>query len=572
MPAIRWRPLIALTVAVAALVGVGGAAAGPLPALSAPPEDAVTRALRAGDLSESQYALQRALAIFDRDAVVRRFGNVARPGPHDATLVLRDLALRLDGLSAAERERAERLFQRPTALRPDDAGSPDASDWFFYETAAIGSSYFGWCTNYCVSWVTTTRDAPPAVDNNGNGFSDYIDTVFEVMDVVWSTEIGMLGYRTPKSDANSSDSIGLGPQLDIYIMDVEGRSGGVLGYCTTDDPNILREESLYQGQDASAYCVLDNDYAFEGSGWLDVLRATAAHEFFHAIQFAYNHYLDDWLMEATATWMEDEVFDDVNDNHGFVDTSQVVWPDVPLDLSTVSGALENAVYGAYTFFQLLTDTYDRVLVRRLLEASDAVPGKLGEHSLIALPKTLADSGIDFASFYNDYAVANWWPPAFYDEGAGWVSENELGQPVQLAAPMPRALVLSSKKRKTPTKAMYLDHLTAGYAAFVPGRGTKARSRLVVGVDLSDAGVGARASVITETRSGRLKAVPIRIKGGVGVVTIRGFGKLSYTALVLTNGSTRTESCGSDTSPPFFACYGVPLDDGMSFLYQARLVG
>ena len=211
-------------------------------------------------------------------------------------------------------------------------------------------------------------------------------------------------------------------------------------------------------------------------------------------------------------------------------------------------------------------------MRRILEASDAVPGKLGEHSLIAVPKALADSGIDFASFYNDYAVANWWPPAFYDEGWMWLTENALGQLVQLAAPMPRPLVLSSKKRLSPIKTRYLDHLTAGYATFVPGRGTKAGARLVVSVDLERAGTGARASMITVTRSGRLKTVPIRIKGGVGVVTIRGFGKLSYAALVLTNGSTRMGSCGSDTSPPFFACYGVPLDDAMPFVYQARLVG
>ena len=345
MLAIRWRPLIALAVAVAALlVGVGGAVAGPLPALSAPPEDAVTRALRAGELSESQYALQRALAIFDRDAVVRRFGDVARPGPHDATLVLRDLALRLDGLSAAERERAELLFRRPTALRPDDPGQPELTDWIFYEPGAIPGSYYYWCTNYCVNWVVTSRDAPSVVDANGNGRSDYIDDVFQVMDAVWSTEITVLGYRPPKSDATSPDGFSAWrtpesrPLFDIYILDLVGKTGGAaLGYCTTDDPNILEPGSLYHGNDASAYCVLDNDYAEAWPRELEVLEATAAHEFFHAVQFAYNFDLDDWLAEATATWVEDEVFDDVDDNHTYVDTSQVVWPNVPLDLERGRG-------------------------------------------------------------------------------------------------------------------------------------------------------------------------------------------------------------------------------------------
>ena len=41
---------------------------------------------------------------------------------------------------------------------------------------------------------------------------------------------------------------------------------------------------------------------------------TAAHEFFHAVQFAYDAADDQWFMESTATWMEDEIYDDVNDN------------------------------------------------------------------------------------------------------------------------------------------------------------------------------------------------------------------------------------------------------------------
>ncbi len=56
------------------------------------------------------------------------------------------------------------------------------------------------------------------------------------------------------------------------------------------------------------------------------------------------------------------------------------------------------------------------------------------------------------------------------------------------------------------------------------------------------------------------------------MTIRGLGKLRYAAFVLTNGSTRTADCSSCVTPPCFACYGVPLDDGMPFRYLARLIG
>ncbi len=51
------------------------------------------------------------------------------------------------------------------------------------------------------------------------------------------------------------------------------------------------------------------------------MKATAAHELFHAVQFVYYgagrllqiDFPDDWWLEASATWVEDEVFDEVND-------------------------------------------------------------------------------------------------------------------------------------------------------------------------------------------------------------------------------------------------------------------
>ena len=65
--------------------------------------------------------------------------------------------------------------------------------------------------------------------------------------------------------------------------------------------------------------MLDNDYARQyGTAPIDALRVTAAHEFFHAIQFAYDVGEDLWFMEGSATWVEDEVYDAINDNYQFL--------------------------------------------------------------------------------------------------------------------------------------------------------------------------------------------------------------------------------------------------------------
>ncbi len=63
------------------------------------------------------------------------------------------------------------------------------------------------------------------------------------------------------------------------------------------------------------------------------LRATAAHEFFHAVQFAYDSSEDAWLTEGTAVWMEDRVADDVNANRRWLRSSPLVHPWVPVDSS-----------------------------------------------------------------------------------------------------------------------------------------------------------------------------------------------------------------------------------------------
>ena len=58
--------------------------------------------------------------------------------------------------------------------------------------------------------------------------------------------------------------------------------------------------------------MVDNNYTegiFRNHTPIQNLKVTLAHEFFHAVQFAYDIGEDTWLMEGTATWMEDQVYD-----------------------------------------------------------------------------------------------------------------------------------------------------------------------------------------------------------------------------------------------------------------------
>ena len=88
----------------------------------------------------------------------------------------------------------------------------------------------------------------------------------------------------------------------------------------------------WNDRDAVASCmVLNRDFGpFPGTP-LDALRATAAHEFNHSIQFGYGALtgfgkVTDVMVEGLATWMEDEVFDSSDDSYNYL------WPEFTLPM------------------------------------------------------------------------------------------------------------------------------------------------------------------------------------------------------------------------------------------------
>src|SRR5919106_5705947 len=103
-------------VALLALAGPAVAAPGekPLPAVAPAAHDALARAAERGQLSEAEYAFERARSLFRLRAVRSAYGDVAPPDPRAATHILRDLALRLGQLSPSQRAQAKRLLSRPT--------------------------------------------------------------------------------------------------------------------------------------------------------------------------------------------------------------------------------------------------------------------------------------------------------------------------------------------------------------------------------------------------------------------------------------------------------------------------
>lgn len=130
-------------------------------------------------------------------------------------------------------------------------------------------------------------------DSDGDGISDIIETVAEAGETSYIMETGELGYDEPFDESDGRKLIVI---LDDTYAYLEEGVLGITGLLSNGDP----------------YVALDP--------WMsdDYLKITIAHEIFHAIQFgydvnfAYTYQGINWA-EASAVWMEDVIFDEIND-------------------------------------------------------------------------------------------------------------------------------------------------------------------------------------------------------------------------------------------------------------------
>ena len=529
-----------------AVPAVAEAQVGPgkrLPALAPSADDALGRALRSGRLTEPEYALERALSLFRPQDVRARFGRVARPHPHEATLILRDLAARVSQLAPADRALARRILARPTDGPKDPVGNG-------YSVPSTTSC----TTNLCFHWVSSTADAPPPTDANANGVPDWVEVTAATFETVWAKEIGELGFRGPRSDLASPNNGGDG-RLDVYLADIGTR--GFFGYCTTDDPNA-NPANGYPFYDVSAYCVVDNDFSpaqYPRVEPLPALQVTAAHEFFHAIQYAYDWLEDLWLMEGTAAWVEDEVYDDVNDNVSYLARGSVlVGPGIPLDFGS-----RGFEYGAWIFWRYLAERFGQRTIREVWQLVDASGSGRDMYSLQATRAVLRQRGTSLTSVFAGFAVANRFPRLGYDEGESY----------------PRARTharhsLGTRSPSTGTRRARLRHLTNRYVSFFPGRGVSRTATLRVSVDLPKRATApvATVAVVSGSRVALVRRIRVDRSGRGSIRVPFGSGRVSRVDLVLTNASARSD-CWWDTP---FACAGLPRDDRAVFRFRASLGG
>ncbi len=275
------------------------------------------------------------------------------------------------------------------------------------------------------------------------------------------------------------------------------------------------------------------------------MRVTAAHEFFHAVQYAYDYGEDPWLMEATATWVEERVADDVNDNRQYLPHGQLGKPAQSLDRFNQQGFNQ---YGNWAFFEFLSNQYSPRVVRTIWNKAGAFSGAGHQYSTAAVKSALAARG-GFKSVFRAYAAGNLVPGRTYGEGKSW--------PI---APAAKTWTVAKDNRRAST-TLRINHLASRKVQVRPGAGIKRGWSLRLAVDGPGGRTAPAASLVVKRKNG-VTAKPIALNGkGQGRVTVPfGSSKIRSATVVLVNASTRF-SCWHRTD---WSCQGRARDNDLRF--------
>mgnify|MGYP001111153370 CR=1 FL=1 len=140
----------------------------------------------------------------------------------------------------------------------------------------------------------------------------YRDAIMTAAENVWTQEVDNMGFLAPPPDGGDPDGGGGNDLYDIYVQNL---GIGLYGYCAA---TYYTSAAGYPVNAASSYLVIDNDYAGFVLSPQEAMQVTLAHEFNHACQNAHDVLEETWYKECTSTWIEDQLYDSINDYYNYL--------------------------------------------------------------------------------------------------------------------------------------------------------------------------------------------------------------------------------------------------------------
>ena len=452
----------------------------------------------------------------------------------DITMTLRDLYLARPELTGSDRQEADEMLSRGRVSYGDD-------DPMTLRTPSTRCS-----ESFCVHYRKSPLSESATLAQ--------VETTLETLEHVRSFQTGILGYRAPVSDAPAvSTTDNPDKRLDVFLGDLSEQ--GLYGYCSPDGA-----ERDYRDGRAAAFCVLDNDYSTSqyGGDPIDSLRVTAAHEYFHAVQFGYDVHEDHWFMEGTATWVEEQLYDEINDNYQYLSTSPIRTPGRSADYS-----LGRYPYGAFLFFKYAEERLNsRIVMRQFWEYADASKDR---YSLQAIRAVIAARKTNWTNLFTQFASWNAYPTGSYSEGAEYPAPT-----------LTLNKTLSNSATSTGWQTRELRHLSSSTVRIVPSSTLSTSKDVLIEINGPNTSHGTNALILRRYRDGRVTRSMIPLDSAGDARLVRDFNRVSISSmyLVLSNTSTSMKDCGEVTTAdgePWYSCYGRgTYDSGQTYKVRATL--
>lgn len=494
------------------------------------------------DEPSAEEALEAVETIFTAGSARAR--GAATSQVPDATLALRELQLKRGELSGADAKRADAFLARPVS------GQLSGADKRAINGAITSQCADGVCLHY-----TTNVGTPADLDDSASPAE--VEAARVTVQSV-RTRLIAAGFKTPLPD--SAAQHGGTADLDVYLMNL--KQYNLYGYCAPTGTIPVGVSTT------SSYCVIDNDFIGYGTDVpAQARQVTIAHEYFHAVQGAYDWREDVWMMEGSAAWIEDELYDSVNDNRMYFPGSQLRYPWVSLDYYNSSGF--NA-YGSWIFLRYLSERYARAgvppleFVKRLWDRLDASSNSepddyslLGVRRLIAAAPTTFPGG--FARTYNQFAAANRLPSKYYDEGAAYPKSPTVNA----------KFTKRTKALKTTVDIDELPHLSSYTARLVPHKSYGKKVRIKLALNLPGKAANPGVTVRTFHKNGKISTawVPLNSRGDATKKYPFTRKKIKAIEVTVSNGST-SFNCGFNT---ILSCGGYPNHDYLRHKLVVRVL-
>ncbi|MCG8346900.1 MAG: DUF6055 domain-containing protein, partial [Chloroflexales bacterium] len=299
------------------------------------------------------------------------------------------------GTVPAQRSALNQQFAHAASSNDDGNDGADAEEETFVHPDLGKGAHYVDTPHFRIHYTLHGDHAVSSADANTDGTPDYVAAVATTLEHVRAVSINTFGWAAPPPDgAHGGNAL-----YDVYLKnltleDVGGYvDGGQPDAIVGDNPNT---PNVVEPRASISYMSLDRSYEDPEDPEADPrqeLQSVAAHEFMHSIQMGYDGQEPaDWLWEATAEWMMEEVYPENNLGHENLFNTYDS-PDV------AQSGPETDWYAQWLFFRYISEQYGHGAVKALWEEARTRDG------YAALEAALKNEGTTLDDVIRGYSLA-----------------------------------------------------------------------------------------------------------------------------------------------------------------------